>query len=236
MQARKMAFISTRWLAAVGLATATTQLSAADMLYTYQTSAFNPLYEVNTDNSEPDDFTITLLSPFVLAPDSYYDISVSNSESNISSWSASDSLFGISLTGSNAPISLVTAPGSMAGSVPSQCVAMLSCFGGAIATNAAGQIVQWNLFADGGSDIPFLTFITYNNPFIGTVDALGLTYDSQDALWENRPGGPTGSWNGFTPSPFPPVPGVPEPSTWAMMLLGFAGLAFAGYRRALSTA
>ena len=24
---------------------------------------------------------------------------------------------------------------------------------------------------------------------------------------------------------------VPEPSTWAMMLLGFAGLAFAGYRR-----
>jgi hypothetical protein len=25
--------------------------------------------------------------------------------------------------------------------------------------------------------------------------------------------------------------GVPEPSTWAMMLLGFAGLAFAGYRR-----
>ena len=120
MQARKMAFISTRWLAAMGLATVTTQLSAADMLYTYQTSAFNPLYEVNTDNSEPDDFTITLLSPFVLAPDSYYDISVSNSESNISSWSASDLLFGISLTGSNAPISLVTAPGSMAGSVPSE--------------------------------------------------------------------------------------------------------------------
>jgi probable HAF family extracellular repeat protein len=27
-------------------------------------------------------------------------------------------------------------------------------------------------------------------------------------------------------------PAVPEPSTWAMMLLGFAGLAWAGYRRA----
>ncbi len=25
--------------------------------------------------------------------------------------------------------------------------------------------------------------------------------------------------------------GVPEPSTWAMMLLGFAGLGFVGYRR-----
>jgi hypothetical protein len=24
---------------------------------------------------------------------------------------------------------------------------------------------------------------------------------------------------------------VPEPSTWAMMLLGFAGLGYAGYRR-----
>jgi PEP-CTERM motif len=34
--------------------------------------------------------------------------------------------------------------------------------------------------------------------------------------------------------PLPPyVPGlVPEPSTWAMMLLGFASLSFAGYRRA----
>jgi PEP-CTERM motif len=29
----------------------------------------------------------------------------------------------------------------------------------------------------------------------------------------------------------PPPPAVPEPSTWAMMLFGFAGLAFAGYRR-----
>jgi hypothetical protein len=28
----------------------------------------------------------------------------------------------------------------------------------------------------------------------------------------------------------PAVSGVPEPSTWAMMLLGFAGLGFAGYR------
>jgi PEP-CTERM motif-containing protein len=28
--------------------------------------------------------------------------------------------------------------------------------------------------------------------------------------------------------------GVPEPSTWAMMLLGFAGLGFAGYRKAKS--
>jgi hypothetical protein len=30
--------------------------------------------------------------------------------------------------------------------------------------------------------------------------------------------------------------GVPEPSTWAMMLLGFAGLGYLGYRKARSTA
>jgi hypothetical protein len=29
-----------------------------------------------------------------------------------------------------------------------------------------------------------------------------------------------------------PPPPVPEPSTWAMMMLGFAGLGYAGYRRA----
>jgi hypothetical protein len=34
------------------------------------------------------------------------------------------------------------------------------------------------------------------------------------------------------PSPPPQVnPGVPEPSTWAMLLLGFAGIGFMAYRR-----
>jgi uncharacterized membrane protein len=36
----------------------------------------------------------------------------------------------------------------------------------------------------------------------------------------------TGQVVGFSGIP------APEPSTWAMMLFGFAGLAFAGYRRA----
>jgi hypothetical protein len=41
--------------------------------------------------------------------------------------------------------------------------------------------------------------------------------------------------NGGNPSglnvQFNPVSGVPEVSTWAMMLAGFAGLGFVGYRR-----
>ncbi len=32
------------------------------------------------------------------------------------------------------------------------------------------------------------------------------------------------------------TPGVPEPSTWALMLLGFAGLGFAGFRRSREAA
>jgi hypothetical protein len=37
-------------------------------------------------------------------------------------------------------------------------------------------------------------------------------------------------WVNLSSSGVPVVPGVPEPSTWAMMLLGFAGLGFA-FRR-----
>jgi PEP-CTERM motif len=34
------------------------------------------------------------------------------------------------------------------------------------------------------------------------------------------------------PPPYPPTVSIPEPSTWAMLLLGFVGLSFAGYRKA----
>jgi hypothetical protein len=37
---------------------------------------------------------------------------------------------------------------------------------------------------------------------------------------------------GFTDANFTnPVSAVPEPSTWAMMILGFAGIGFIAYRR-----
>jgi PEP-CTERM motif len=42
-------------------------------------------------------------------------------------------------------------------------------------------------------------------------------------------GGPIGTPGGGAPGG---AAAVPEPSTWAMLLLGFAGLGYAGYRRA----
>jgi PEP-CTERM motif len=42
-----------------------------------------------------------------------------------------------------------------------------------------------------------------------------------------------GNWSLIDPTPIPvPPTSIPEPSTWAMMLLGFAGLGYARYRRA----
>jgi hypothetical protein len=35
----------------------------------------------------------------------------------------------------------------------------------------------------------------------------------------------------FSPGVFDATASVPEPSTWAMMLLGFAGIGFMAYRR-----
>jgi hypothetical protein len=65
------------------------------------------------------------------------------------------------------------------------------------------------------------------------VDALGSTQNGQDVLWENQPNEQPGSWNGYTPSNFRPVP---EQSTWVMMLTGFAGLGFMGWRESRRTA
>jgi PEP-CTERM motif-containing protein len=190
------------------------------VLYTYQTSVNNLLHDSKTGNTASDYFTITFLSPFTLAPNSYYNISASNSANYISEWSASDSLFGIYLTGSNAPISLVPAPGLIAGGPLTYCVANISCLGGAIATNDAGQIDQWNLVADSDSDQPFVTFITYNNSLLKRADAFAFGQDGGTSF-ENQLSGQAGSWNGFTPSG---TGGVPEPSTWAMTFAGFAGL------------
>ena len=66
-------------------------------------------------------------------------------------------------------------------------------------------------------DLPGIGFYTTD----GTAWNLYYTGPSYNEL--NNGGFASGSGGSFTLS-------VPEPSTWAMMLAGFAGIGFAGYR------
>jgi PEP-CTERM motif len=59
----------------------------------------------------------------------------------------------------------------------------------------------------------------------GDVDHVGGSYSDIIYLYNNAAGANVLFYSDFAGSG-----GVPEPSTWAMMLVGFAGLGFAGYR------
>ena len=67
------------------------------------------------------------------------------------------------------------------------------------------------------SDAPLSDTSTYDG---ATFASLGVT-----------PGRYEWTWGSGVNQNFTLVIGTPEPSTWAMMLLGFAGLGFAGYRK-----
>jgi hypothetical protein len=91
--------------------------------------------------------------------------------------------------------------------------------GGTLGVNAPDRITR----NSAGDDVGFLYFLGLDP---GQTSAL-LTIDTNARFF--KPGtlavidSLTVNLTGF-------APGVPEPSTWAMMLLGFAGLGFASYR------
>jgi hypothetical protein len=66
--------------------------------------------------------------------------------------------------------------------------------------------------------------ILVDNPVSGSVK------DQYNAFNHGNPdaGYPTA---GYWTASFPTIAAVPEPSTWAMMILGFAGIGFVAYRR-----
>jgi hypothetical protein len=55
-------------------------------------------------------------------------------------------------------------------------------------------------------------------------------------LYTGPTDGSAGGDNVLLYKTFSAVTGVPESSTWAMLLLGFAGLGFAGFRKAKGAA
>jgi hypothetical protein len=75
------------------------------------------------------------------------------------------------------------------------------------------------MFIIGGSEMGRVVDFWSNGIFGGTIADYGVAVARTDLALDYVPGGVTASV-------------VPEPSTWGMMLLGFAGVGYAGYRRA----
>jgi hypothetical protein len=89
----------------------------------------------------------------------------------------------------------------------------------ALSLNTAGNdiVTAWYAFGSGN------TLASFN----GTLTAFGSTDSSTDLFTPAKDFAVAG-FQAFTPV----IPEIPEPSTWAMMLLGCAGVGFVGYRRA----
>jgi hypothetical protein len=89
-----------------------------------------------------------------------------------------------------------------------------------------------NLYAHGSSQNLVPVYFA-NGPYAG--QEIGQIALAQHAIgggivnnYLGQPGGGVGGNGGLSSN----VANTPEPSTWAMMLIGFAGLGYAGYRRA----
>jgi hypothetical protein len=72
-------------------------------------------------------------------------------------------------------------------------------------------------------------FSPTNNVTGGFVGWEGIDQNGwSETTYDNH----TGTTAGVLANIYVGTPTTPEPSTWAMMLLGFAGLGYAGYRKA----
>jgi PEP-CTERM motif len=86
------------------------------------------------------------------------------------------------------------------------------------ATGSSGQITAWQVDVEDSN--------------IGILSSFNIGQGSGDTVYElpnfilGR--SPAGAWG---PAQVSQISAVPEPSTWAMMILGFAGIGFMAYRR-----
>jgi hypothetical protein len=125
----------------------------------------------------------------------------------------------------------LTFDSAVASSIGSDFAAFVDPATGAFIFQSDNQGLAVIAFA--GTDINAATTflsITVDNPVAGAVA------DEFNALNQGSAfaGFPTaGFWTATFPTTGPPLP---EPSTWATMLIGFAGLGFAGYRASRRTA
>jgi hypothetical protein len=97
------------------------------------------------------------------------------------------------------------------------------------ATTGAGDLVGIQVLRDGSGFIFVPTSYVSDSALSDTATYTGQTFSSLGAT----PGKYEWTWGSGANQTFTLEIGnaVPEPSTWAMLLLGFAGLGYAGYRK-----
>ena len=107
-------------------------------------------------------------------------------------------------------------------------------FTSASGINDAGQVVGSYVTGDLATSDWMLHGFLYSNGVYSTLDYPGAI--STGIAGINNLGEMIGSYstgqNSFSFLHSEIALSTPEPSTWAMMLIGFAGLGYAGYRRA----
>jgi PEP-CTERM motif len=87
----------------------------------------------------------------------------------------------------------------------------------------AGAVTNWQIYADYTNTTGATIYTINDNPFDdGTSDLYASGLIQSGTGFPANPG----NWTGAAE-----ISAVPEPSTWAMMLLGFAGIGFMAYRR-----
>jgi hypothetical protein len=89
-----------------------------------------------------------------------------------------------------------------------------------ITFNQTGQVTNWFLLLQ-NNDVGYNYVMTYGNDSVYGTDDAAYGYTLSPPVYIGNPID-AGTWQ---------VAAVPEPSTWAMMLLGFAGVGFMAYRR-----
>ena len=116
-----------------------------------------------------------------------------------------------------------------------------------LAITLANPVERVGGYLGGDFALPNVAFFDVNNVFLGSTNTFtplltvsetpaffGFQTNENDIkyIYINPHSGVTGTTlDNFTYEVVSPITAVPEPSTWAMMILGFAGLGFMAYRR-----
>jgi PEP-CTERM motif len=180
------------------------QIAKAEVVYTYVGNDYTTLYGSLYSSSEFLTISFTVASPL---GDNF------SGAITPTSFTASDGVNTI-----NSANSLTIVNGQFPTAFPPNSYPYFD-----IKTNASGQITEWAIALASNSD----TIISLNGIYPSIDQAYAWNYCTLPNCGEETFAGQNNAPGVFTAL----TAAVPEPATWAMMLLGFTGLGFMAYRR-----